>query len=207
MPLPSLICATIETALNKLLTLDNTSQQRMSLLVGHTVGVEVTELKQPLFFNFSEHRVEVLGQYEGDVAVQLILDFNALMILKNNGDINELIKSDQLIINGDIKILQSFADLLTKLDIDWEEHLSTYTGDVLAFKVSQGFNKLKKTVTHQTKKTQMNAKAYLTEEARLVLGKLEFIHFSDQVSDLSNQTDLLAQQINQLSQLRKIENR
>lgn len=202
MPLPSLICASIETALNKLLMLDNSSQQRMSLLIGHTVGVKITELKQPLFFNFNTQHVEVLGQYEGEIAVQLTLDFNALMILKNNGDINELIKSDQLIINGDIKILQSFADLLTKLDIDWEELLSNYTGDVLAFKIGQGLNKLKKNISHQTQKTQMNAKAYITEEARLVLGHLEFVHFGDQVAELSSQTDLLAQQIIQLKKLR-----
>jgi len=198
MPLPNLICAVIETALNKLLTLDTTSQQRMVSLKEKTVGVNIVELKQPLFFNFSERRVEVLGQYEGDVAAQLTLDINALMTLKNNGDINELIKSDQLAINGDIKTLQSFADLLTKLDIDWQEHLSAYTGDVIAFKLSQGVNKLFKTASNQAQKTQAHAKDYLTEEARLMIGKLEFVHFSDQIDQLSEQTDRLERQINQL---------
>lgn len=198
MPLPSLICAGIETALNKLLTLDATSDQRMASLKGKTVGVEITELHQPLFFNFNDQQIEVLGQYEGDIAVQMKLDLSALMILKNNGDIGALIKSDQLVINGDMKILQSFADLLTKLDIDWEEHLSTYTGDVAAFKVGQGFKKLKQSVTLQAQKTKKHANDYLIEEARMILGKLEFVHFSDQVDELSQRSKQLSHKISQL---------
>jgi len=198
MPLPNLICAVIETALNKLLTLDTSSPQRMTALKEKTVGVNVVELKQPLFFNFSERRVEVLGQYEGDVAAQLTLDISALMTLKNNGDINALIKSDKLSLNGDIKTLQVFADLLTKLDIDWQEHLSVYTGDVLAFKLSQSINKLAKAASNQAEKTQHHVSDYLTQEARLMIGKLEFVHFSDQVDQLSEQTLHLERQINKL---------
>lgn len=198
MPLPSLICASIETTLNKLLALDTTSHLRLIELKGKTVGLAIAELKQPLFFNFSGRRVEVLGQYEGDVAAQLALDFNVLMTLKNNGNISELIKSDQLIIDGDIKTLQNFADLLTKLDIDWQEHLSVYTGDVVAFKLGQGIKKFVKSVSRQTTKAQSHAKDYLTQEARVVIGKLEFIHFSDQVDDLSQQTNNLANKITQL---------
>lgn len=198
MPLSSLICAGIETALNKLLTLDATSDARMASLKGKTVGVEIAELHQPLFFNFNDQNIEVLGQYEGDVAVQIALNFSTLMILKNDGDISALIKSDQLVINGDIKVLQSFADLLTKLDIDWEEHLSAYTGDVTAFKVGQGFKKLNQRVIHQVKKTKTHANDYLIEEARMILGKLEFVHFSDQIDELEQRTQKLSHQVNQL---------
>jgi ubiquinone biosynthesis protein UbiJ len=198
MPLSSLICASIETTLNKLLTLDTTSHQRLIPLKGKTVGLAIGELKQPLFFNFSDQRVEVLGQYEGDVTAQLTLDFNALITLKNNGNISELIKSDQLVIDGDIKTLQQFADLLAKLDIDWQEHLSAYTGDVIAFKLGQSVNKIVTSVTRQTTKAQSHVKDYLTEEARVVIGKLEFIHFSDQIDELSLQADNLANKIIQL---------
>lgn len=195
MPLSSLICASIETSLNKLLMLDSSSQQRQLPLIGHTVGLSITELKQPLFFHFTPSNVEVLGQYEGDVSAQLTLDFDALLSLKNNGNISELIKLDKLVIDGDIKTLQCFADLLTKLDIDWQEHLSQYTGDVIAFKLGQGINKLKKSIRTTVEKTQSNASNYMIEEARLALGKLEFIHFSDQTDDVAMRTNKLAQQI------------
>ena len=198
MPLSSLICASIETSLNKLLTLDLSSQQRQQSLIGQTIGLAITELKQPLFFHFTPTNIEVLGQYEGDVCAQLSLDLEALVSLKNNGNLSELIKLDKLVIDGDIQALQRFADLVTKLDIDWQEHLSKYTGDVIAFRLGQGIGKLQQSIQQNMKKTQLSASNYMMEEARLVLGKLEYIHFSDQVDDAVARTTKLAQHIDAL---------
>lgn len=198
MPLSSLICASIETSLNKLLALDNTSAQRQTPLQGQTVGLEISELKQPLFFHFSPAQVEVLSQFEGDVAVHLKLNFNTLIALKNDANIGDLIKSDQLVIEGDIKTLQYFADLLTKLDIDWQEHLSQYTGDVAAYRLGQGASKLSRTITNGLTKVQSKASDYFTHEARIMIGKLEFVHFSDQVDELAQRCAALNKQIDQL---------
>lgn len=200
MPLSSLICASIDTSMNQLLALDSRSEQRKAALIGRTIRLEINELKQPLFFHFTKGNVEVLGQYEGEVSAQLTLNFNALLALKNNGNLSDLIKDEQLVIEGDIKTLQAFADLLTKLDIDWQEHLSHYIGDVMAYRTGQGVKKLGQAITKHAKRTKNNVSDYLTHESDLLVGQLEFVHFSDQVDELTKALEHITAQINALKE-------
>ena len=195
MPLSSLICAGVEASINKLLTLDDTSTQRKKALLEQTIGLDISELKQPLFFHFTTSDVEVLGQYEGDIAAQLSLNFGALLELKNNGNISELIKNDKLVIQGDIKALQAFADLLTKLDIDWQEHLSHYVGDVMAYRTGQCLKSAGQTFAKHSQRIKSNVSDYLVHEGDILVGQLEFIHFSDQVEQLGQDIEKISAQI------------
>ena len=114
MPFPSLVCAVIETTLNQLLQLDSSAEQRLPPLTGKAIKLTLQEYKQPLHFFFSNQRVEVLAEYEGTLDAELTIAATTLPQLKQSGQITELIKSEQLVIVGDIKLLQHFADLMIK---------------------------------------------------------------------------------------------
>lgn len=198
MPFPSLVCGVIETTINQLLTLDSSAAQRMTPLLNKAFKLTLKEYQQPLFFFFSAQRVEVFNKYEGELDVDLTVSLSALGQLQDNGAISQLIKSDQLIIVGDIKLLQQFAELLTNLDIDWAEHLAPYTGDVLAY---HGVNLITKTASKLkslTSATQRQCGEYLIEELKLAPSQLEFIHLSDQIDDVAQQVAQLESRIAQL---------
>ncbi|MDP2561999.1 SCP2 domain-containing protein [Psychrobium sp. 1_MG-2023] len=198
MPFPTLISAVVETALNHLLTLDRTHHLRMQPLLGKTIAVTLAEYKQPLYFHFSSTKIDVLNRYEGKCDVELGLALNTLAALKNTPNISELIKQDQLVIQGDIKVLQQFADLVTELDIDWAELLSHYTGDLVAHRATLGVKKTLSGLHHKSLESKQQLAEYLSQEKRLVLGQLEFVHFSDQVSELEQRTERLLQLTNSL---------
>lgn len=198
MPFSSLVNATIETTLNKLISLGHDSDAALDALSGHVIHIQLNEYKEPLFFYIANRRIEVLGSYEGEASVTLGLGIDTLIALKNKQNISELIKREQLVIDGDIKVLQRFADLLTDLDIDWAEHLSAYTGDVLAHRLSNNAKKLATAVQAQSVNSKHALADYLKHEAKLTISPLEFIHFSDQVESLSQQVEKIAQTISQL---------
>ena len=185
MPFPSLVCAVIETTINQLLTLDASADHRIAPLRNKAFKLTLQEYRQPLYFFVTQQRVEILSQYEGPLDVALTVAASALAQLQNNGAITELIKSEQLIISGDIKLLQQFAELLTQLDIDWAEHLSHYTGDVIAYHTIENLNKIGTKLKMLKSAAHEQAADYLTQELRLAPSQLEFVHFSDQVACLN----------------------
>ncbi len=198
MPFPSLVCALIETSINQLLTLDNSAKQRLEPLQGKAIKLTLHQINQPLYFFFGSQRVEIFGDYEGELAVDLTVSISALGQLQDNSAITKLIKSDQLVIVGDIKLLQQFGELLTHLDIDWAEHLSHYTGDVIAYHAIENIKTIASKLSSAKNNSNKQMAEYLTQELKLAPSKLEFVHFSDQVAQLNAQLDALELTVAQL---------
>lgn len=198
MPLPSLICAILETSINQLLSLDDSANERAKPLAGKAIKLNIKELKQPLYFFFANKHIEIFSEYEGPLEVEVSLTLSLLPQLQKSAKITELIKSEQLVIDGDIKLLQQFAELLTNLDIDWPELLSTFTGDVLAHRISSTTSVVISSMKSRSQRTKEQLGQYLNQEIKLLVGQLEFVHFSDQISDLTTQLSQLEQRIQSL---------
>ena len=198
MPLTSLICGAIDRSLNTLLSLDPGARQRLKPLLGHTLCLQLREYGQPLYFVFTTQRVEVLGRYEGPVVVTLGFSLAQLPALTDSQQITALLKSEQLTIDGELEMLQHFAALLAKLDIDWAEQLAPYTGDVFAHQLEVAGRQLHRTARQWQTRGRQRAKDYLLEELRLAPGRLEFTHFCDDIERLQHQLKRLEEQLNHL---------
>ncbi|WP_022941126.1 ubiquinone biosynthesis accessory factor UbiJ [Psychromonas hadalis] len=192
-PLDNLVCAFVETALNKLHQLDSSAKQKRKALDGTIIGVALKEIDKPLYFVISQQQIDILGQYEGQADCFIRLNFLALIDLQDNHQLTNLIKSGQLEVNGDIKVVQQFALLLTEMDIDWEDHLSNKVGDLVAHKLVYHIKQLNKQFCKQHNKAQKQLTEIITEELKLAPGPLEVAHFCDQVSDIEKQIQALEQ--------------
>lgn len=143
MPAAQLLAAGLETLANALLSLDDKSQQRLTALSGKSLKVTLNELPWPLTLVFS-NQIDVQVNSEGSADCDIALSIATLDKLKDSSQISQLIKENSLILEGDINIAQQFSALIRELNIDWEEQLSAYTGDVVAhqvFKIGQDFHK------------------------------------------------------------------
>lgn len=137
MPMDAMVTAVIETSLNQLLSLDKQTPSRLRKLVGKVLKLDLRELK-PLWFVFSERRLDVLARYEGEPDAVLSLSLTAIGLLKDPSALTRYIREEKLDLSGDPQLVQAFSALLGELDIDWEEELSRYTGDVLAHTLCGG---------------------------------------------------------------------
>ncbi len=187
MPLDNLLCGLLETGVNKLHQLDSSAQQRRKMLDGVIIAVTLKELNKPLYFVISKQQIDILAKYEGQADCFIRLNLSALKELQNNHQLTRLIKSEQLEVEGDIQLVQQFAQLLTEMDIDWEEFLSSKVGDVLAHKFCYHAKQCQQGLSQQLKKIEKHSAQFITEELKLAPGPLQVAYFCEQVSELEKQ--------------------
>ena len=193
MPAVPLFTATIEAALNKVLSLDPDATAKLSRLQGKRLVVELEDLKQRYALVFSS-KVDVLAltDVEDEVNQDECLIKTRLSVLpqlRDSSQLTRLIKSGELEVKGELAIAQAFSGLLQSLNIDLEEQLAVRTNDVVAHEVFS----LAAKVQAQLKKAGLKAEAILgstlTDEKQLAAHKLAVMHFSDQVSSLRDDSE------------------
>jgi ubiquinone biosynthesis protein UbiJ len=211
MPFAQLITAGIEMAMNQLLKLDADSQQRLKKLSGKSLQVTIRELPWPLLFSFSEQiDVRAVLSSDNDIdptseSVDCLIELNleTLPKLKDNSQLTQLIQQKQLNLIGDIYVAQTFSALLKDLDVDWEEQLSRYTGDVVAHQTFTSMRTLFDTAKSQIEQGAIQLGEHLTQSDSIAVKPSEMFEFSRDVSDLRGDTERLSARVALLEQAKK----
>lgn len=177
--------AAIETAINRLIQDSPEHGRRVARLKGQVLQLHLKELDQDLIFIFSQ-QVDVLACYEGEPDCRLSLSLAVVPLLRDHSNITTLIKQEKIELDGDLKLAQSFADLLQAIRPDLEEWLSRYTGDIVAHTLVQGARDTGNWLKRQAGRHQRHLAEVLTEEWRMAPPPLEVAHFCDQVESLAS---------------------
>ena len=211
MPFAQLITSGIEQAMNQLLKLDEDSQQRLKKLSGKSLQVTIRELPWPLLFNFSE-QIDVgivMANNEFEIestAADCLIELNleTLPKLKDSSQLTQLIQQKQLNLVGDIYVAQSFSALLKDLDVDWEEQLSRYTGDVVAHQTFTSMRALFDTAKTQIEKGAIELGDFLTQGDAVAVKPSEMKAFSEDVTQLRSATERLSAKLDLLEQANNV---
>ncbi|MFQ3197653.1 MAG: ubiquinone biosynthesis protein UbiJ [Paraglaciecola sp.] len=202
MPLAQLFSAGIEFSLNQLLRLDPDSSLKLKKLTGKQLQVSVRELPWPLLFSFSE-QIDVMalpGDGESSVpdeAANLIVDchislaLETLSELRDSSKISQLIQQNKLTLEGDILVAQRFSSLIKELDIDWEEQMSKYTGDVVAHQSFTSIKSLFFIAGQQLQDFGQQLAHNLTQEDAIAAAKPAVDDFCEQVNELRSAVERL----------------
>jgi ubiquinone biosynthesis protein UbiJ len=134
-----LITSAIEFAINKALSFDEESHVLLQPLAGKQCEIKLHELPFPLVFNFHANGV-VLNSIVADGSAsqknqdQCAISLSVFIIneLKDTSNITRLIREEKLDFDGNLQIAQNMSALFDGLDIDVEEILSQYIGDIAA---------------------------------------------------------------------------
>jgi ubiquinone biosynthesis protein UbiJ len=213
MPFAQLVTSGIELAMNQLLKLDDDSQQRLKKLSGKSLQVTIKELPWPLLFSFSE-QIDVRAVITPDndsepepepVDCLIELNLETLPKLKDSSQLTQLIQKKQLNLIGDIYVAQTFSALLKDLDVDWEEQLSRYTGDVVAHQTFSSMRTIFDTAKTQIEQGVIELGEHLTQSDSIAVKPSEMIEFSRGVSDLRSSTERLSAKIALLEQAKKVD--
>lgn len=191
MSLTNLLCGLLETGVNKLHQLDSSAVIKRKQLNGIIIGASLKELNIPLYFAISNQQIDVLNKFEGQPDCYIRVSLSALNKLQNNHQLTHLIKTGQLEVEGDIQLVQQFAKLLTDMQIDWEEHLSSKVGDVIAHKLCYHAKQWQQGTALQLNKIEKQTALYITEEIKMAPSGLEVAYFCEQVKALDTQAERL----------------
>lgn len=183
---------TIESVLNTAIRLDEDKGQAFKALEDKVIKITLTPVSSPLYFLFTNYMVSLQNQLTGepDATIECTLfDFMSLPL-------NRTLPTS--LIEGDRALAQQFIDGLCGLDIDWEEHLSHYTGDLVAFKIGHGV----RSFFEQKQATKNNlgetVKEYLQFEINTLPTQSQVKHFVQEVQQTQDDVDQLALRIEAL---------
>ncbi|WP_417605952.1 ubiquinone biosynthesis accessory factor UbiJ [Oceanimonas baumannii] len=184
-----LLNGTLETALNHWLQ-STGGALHLKSLQGKVLQLTLTELTS-FYLVFTGERLEMLGNYEGQVDSHLSLSLSALGLLKDKGLLMQYIRDGRLDLEGDPQPWQDLSSLLRDNPLDIEAYLVPYTGDVLAHLLCRHGREAKVSLTHRLAGAQTHLGEYVREEARLAVGALELTDFGDEVDDLNKRLNRL----------------
>ncbi|MEX5869217.1 ubiquinone biosynthesis accessory factor UbiJ [Providencia hangzhouensis] len=196
----SLITALMETSLNHMLFKEKVLQPARMRLAGKVMAIELKELNKTLTLVFAENHVDVLSQWVEPADCTIKTSIFTLVKLKDKQQLSQLINRGDIVIEGDMQIVQHWSSLLDLAIWNPAHYLSPYIGDVAAEGLSKFLNKGACLASHLVKRQKMYIKDAIIEEWKMAPSQLELAHFSDEVEQVENSMSTLELRLSQLEE-------
>jgi ubiquinone biosynthesis protein UbiJ len=129
------VTAGLETALNTALRLDPEAFKRLNKFSDKVIAIELQGLDLTLYLLPGANGINLMSQYPAEPDTTLSGTPLAMAKMALGPDASKVLFSGEVTIRGDVETGQRFKRLLDELDIDWEELLSRYSGDIVAHKL------------------------------------------------------------------------
>jgi ubiquinone biosynthesis protein UbiJ len=181
----STLLAFTEIGGNRLLAMDDRVLGRCSELQGCCINIHVTDLDLNLYCHPGSWGMRLsldkpARVIDATISGRLI----ALINLATQEDKVTTSIQEGVSINGNAALAQQLQKIFTELDLDWEEALSHYTGDVLAYRIHQQARKARNWLRQSIVSLSQTSSEYLREESRLTPTRVEFERFQQQATTL-----------------------
>jgi ubiquinone biosynthesis protein UbiJ len=138
-PLPGILAAMLETAINRLLDLDENTPERLERLEGRMLQLDIEGIGITLFFAFNGQHVEVGTKSEHEPDTVISGSPYALFSMAVPDEIGKWgTPESRVTITGDANLARDLERLFSRLDPDWEGRLSQIFGDVWGHQVAAG---------------------------------------------------------------------
>jgi len=194
-----LALASLEKAVNALLALDPLARKRLARHHGKVIGIHLRGPEITLYFIPDEKgNLQLQGHIEGEP--DALLSGSPLDLIRS-GDKESgsgQLFSGRVMISGDTALAHDFGATLAGLEIDWEEQLSKFTGDLIAHEVGNLARQTLAYAGHTGDRLAQDLGEYLTEEARLLPHPNEVEEFIGEVDRLRDDAERLEARINRL---------
>ncbi|MBR9909842.1 MAG: hypothetical protein GYB33_05755 [Gammaproteobacteria bacterium] len=198
---PTLISAataTLEAAIDKALRYDPATRQRLQQLAGKSLAIELTELQLTLGVYFEEQGIALSTHIE-EPSTRLKGSLPALLLIAR--DPGTSLAQAGVEAEGDTSVLLAVRDIGSDLELDWEEALNDWLGDVAGHQLAQVLRGQVNWLRERANSGRRLVGEFLTEELRAVPSPSELQHFSEQVDQLRLASDRLQARFDRLRDL------
>ncbi|MDC9598030.1 ubiquinone biosynthesis protein UbiJ [Xenorhabdus anantnagensis] len=191
----TILTAFLETTLNHLLYRETVLKPARLRLAGKILSIELKEIETPFVLIFSERQVDVLSQWSEPADCSMKATIPALLKLRDRQCLSALINSGEIVIEGDMQVIQQWSALLDMSEWDPAHYLSPYVGDIAA----EGISRMMKKSFELASNTIARKKTYfaesLTEEWKMAPSALEVAYFNEEVNAVANKIDQLEKRL------------
>jgi len=189
----------LESAFNRYLRLDPAAGARLAGLDGRVIALELRGLDLMLVFRVQGQGIVFID--EPDRKPDTVLRGTPLGITRlgfGRGNATGTLFSGEVEISGDVETGQAFKTVLDAIDIDWEEQLSRYTGDLLAHQLGNAARHTGRWLDHARLTLEQDLSEYLQEELRVVPTRIEIENLIEDIDRLGMDADRLEARLRRL---------
>lgn len=191
------LSAVIEKLCNQALVYNLHGTRALAALNEKTLTVKLAELGFPINFAISAEKINVTsGESASDCCITASV--KTLFALKEQQKLTDLIKQNQLDIDGDIKIAQRFADIASSFDIDWRTEFAKRIGDIPTYKLGQLGTVFANKLNFARQQIQADASEWLIHEKNILVTKSEVSYYYQDVEQVFNEVEQLSERIKHL---------
>ena len=189
----------LEAVCNQLLAQDSYTADQLAADHGRCIGIAIVDIDLT-FYIVPDCTGDIQLFTEWDGAPDCLIRGNCYDLLRaRDRDLaTPLLFRGRLQIQGDTGLGYRFSRVLGSLQIDWEEHLSHWVGDPLAYQAGQATRHIQQHVATRCQILRDNMADYLTEEARLTPHAEELKAQAADMGTLRDDVERLAARIHQL---------
>lgn len=192
----------LERSVNTYLRLDPETLSRIADLQGRVLKIEIHDWNPPnicFYIRPEANGVKIFRHYheKPDAIIKSPLTHLIRTGLKSKTNPAKL--AQELEIEGDIEFAQTISHILQNIEIDWEEYLSHYIGDVSSHQIGRFVRGFYQFTCEAFQQLQRNVSEYLQEESGLLPPREEIEDFFADVRILCDDVDRLEARIKLLN--------
>ena len=190
--------ASIETAINKLLSLDPIALEQLAKLSGKTLCVQCTLPQLVMYIEPTEDGIRLKSHHEAEITCCISGTGPALVQLMVNKDKNNQLFGGDVQIIGSSDFAMQIQQIMQNSHLDWEGWLAKYTGPIFAHAIGQGVRESLSFAQKTASTFQQNLSEYLQEELRQLPSRNEVECFFEDLDELKLATDRLTARVKRL---------
>ena len=198
-PLPALLAAGLEAAINRVLALDTEAAGRLARLQGRLLRVDLEGLGIQLFLGFEYGAVLVSVDAEREADTIVSGTPAALFMMAAPDEVGDWgLPGSGVRIQGDANLARDLGKVFSQLDLDWESPLSAVLGDTLGFQLASGLKQGVSAARSAARSTAGQLSEFLRDGRGPVIARPEMRQFESAVDELRDGVGRLEARIRQL---------
>ena len=183
-----------EKIVNKVLSLDEETLAALAILAGNVIEIDVLKTELRIFILPSGKGITLETEYEGKADVAIKGTPSALLGMISA----EKIGAGDVEINGNVGLAQKFKSILRNVEIDWEEYLSQFIGDIASHKIGNFLRQVSRFAKKSGKTIGMDISEYLRYEKDALPDKSEVDEFNQAIDKLRDDVERLQKRLERL---------
>jgi ubiquinone biosynthesis protein UbiJ len=196
---PAVGLAALERLVNQLLALDPEGAAALGKVQGRVLRIELDGVGMAVTVVPEANALRLFGHYDATPDCTIRATPAALLHMALAENREDQVFSGAVSIDGDNTLAQAIGVIMRRLDIDWEEQLSTLVGDVLAHGIGDQARATGRWAERSGRVLTSDLHEYLIEEGRFVPSESEVREFLDGVDALRDDVARIEARIERLT--------
>jgi len=189
----------IVSSFNRYLDCDLERAQALENIDDKILSITIKEANFTLIMQVQNARF-----FEADLSQQIdasiIVSMHVLSGKMRGQDQNQLLKDGIIEIQGDSHVASVFNKVMNEIEIDWQDVISKYTGDIVAHQITTGAKSVASVLRRLGDNLRLDVRDYLQDDLQIAVTESEVEHFVEQVDDLRARTDRLEARLNKYTE-------